>query len=47
MPKEPPIDLLNNSSREIVFRRKNDKLFKKLARTTHFNLWEVEGNFSY
>ncbi|XP_033220125.1 EF-hand calcium-binding domain-containing protein 1-like [Belonocnema kinseyi] len=42
MPKEPPIDLLNNSLKEIVFRRKNAKLFKKLAQITHFNLWEVE-----
>lgn len=43
MPVELPIDTLNKSSSEIVFRRKNNALFKKLARKTHFNLREVEG----
>ncbi|XP_070168056.1 calaxin [Polyergus mexicanus] len=42
MPVELPIDTLNKSSLEIVFRRRNNALFKKLARKTHFNLREVE-----
>lgn len=43
MPAELPVDTLNESLPEIVFRRKNNALFKKLARKTHFNLKEVEG----
>ncbi|EZA46591.1 hypothetical protein DMN91_012477 [Ooceraea biroi] len=42
MPSELPIDTLNRPLPEIVFRRKNNALFKKLARKTHFNLKEVE-----
>ncbi|KAM0724760.1 Calaxin [Formica fusca] len=42
MPVELPINTLNKSSSEIVFRRKNNALLKKLARKTHFNLREVE-----
>ncbi|KAG7211056.1 hypothetical protein KM043_016417 [Ampulex compressa] len=42
MPAELPVDMLNDSLKEIVFRRKNHALFKKLARNTHFNLREVE-----
>lgn len=43
MPTELPIDTLSKPLREIVFRRKNNALFKKLAKKTHFNLREVEG----
>lgn len=43
MPIELPVDTLNRSLPEVVFRRKNHALFKKLARKTHFNLREVEG----
>lgn len=43
MPVELPIDILSKSSSEVVFRRKNNALFKKLAQRTHFNLREVEG----
>jgi len=43
MPAELPIDSLNRSLPEIVYRRKNNALFKKLARETHFNFKEVEG----
>ena len=46
MPKEPPVDLLNDPLKEIVFRRKNARLFKNLARKTHFNYREVEGNLN-
>ncbi|TGZ51385.1 EF-hand calcium-binding domain-containing protein 1 [Temnothorax longispinosus] len=42
MPAELPVDLLNKPLSEIVFRRKNNALFKKLARKTHFNVREVE-----
>ncbi|XP_014474366.1 PREDICTED: EF-hand calcium-binding domain-containing protein 1-like [Dinoponera quadriceps] len=42
MPTELPIDTLSRSLPEIVFRRKNHALFKKLVRRTHFNLREVE-----
>ncbi|XP_058794547.1 calaxin-like [Phymastichus coffea] len=42
MPKEVPKDLLNESTPEVVFKRKNGKLFKKIAKATHFNLREVE-----
>ncbi|KAL6435489.1 hypothetical protein ACFW04_005454 [Cataglyphis niger] len=42
MPVELPIDTLNKPLLEIVFRKKNHALFKKLARKTHFNLREVE-----
>ncbi|XP_063989815.1 calaxin-like isoform X1 [Diachasmimorpha longicaudata] len=43
MPRQLPIDMLNDSAKETVYIRKNQPLFKKLARTTHFNLKEVEG----
>lgn len=43
MPIELPVDMLNKPLSEIVFRRKNSALFKKLARQTHFNVREVEG----
>lgn len=43
MPTELPIDMLNKSLPEIVFRKKNHALFKKLARKTHFNFREIEG----
>lgn len=43
MPTELSVDMLNKPLSEIVFRRKNNALFKKLARKTHFNLREVEG----
>ncbi|XP_012223205.2 calaxin-like [Linepithema humile] len=42
MPVELPVDTLNKSSSEVVFRRKHNALFKKLAQKTHFNLREVE-----
>ncbi|XP_011632667.1 EF-hand calcium-binding domain-containing protein 1-like [Pogonomyrmex barbatus] len=42
MPTELPVDMLNRPLLEIVFRRKNNALFKKLARKTHFNVKEVE-----
>ncbi|KYN13396.1 PREDICTED: EF-hand calcium-binding domain-containing protein 1-like [Trachymyrmex cornetzi] len=42
MPVELPVDMLNKPLSEIVFRRKNNALFKKLARKTHFNVREVE-----
>ncbi|XP_020287280.1 EF-hand calcium-binding domain-containing protein 1-like [Pseudomyrmex gracilis] len=42
MPAEMAIDSLSDSLPEVVFRRKNIALFKKLAKTTHFNLREVE-----
>ncbi|XP_012282443.1 EF-hand calcium-binding domain-containing protein 1 [Orussus abietinus] len=42
MPKELPVDMLNDSLKEIVFRRKNHDNFKKLARQTHFTYREVE-----
>ncbi|XP_051171904.1 calaxin-like [Leptopilina boulardi] len=42
MPKESPIDQLNDTLKEIVFRRKNAKLFKKLAKSTNFDYQEVE-----
>lgn len=43
MPAEMAIDSLSDSLPEVVFRRKNIALFKKLAKKTHFNLREVEG----
>lgn len=43
MPTELPVDMLNKPLSEIIFRRKNNALFKKLARKTHFNVREVEG----
>ncbi|XP_076755504.1 calaxin isoform X2 [Xylocopa sonorina] len=42
MPAEQPIDMLNDTLQEIVFRTKNLHRFKRLARNTHFNLREVE-----
>ncbi|XP_034950553.1 EF-hand calcium-binding domain-containing protein 1-like [Chelonus insularis] len=42
MPRQLPIDMLNESSKEIVYIRKNRPLLKKLAKETHFNLKEVE-----
>ncbi|KOX70652.1 EF-hand calcium-binding domain-containing protein 1 [Melipona quadrifasciata] len=42
MPAEQPVDMLNDTLAEIVFRTKNMPRFKRLARTTHFNLREVE-----
>ncbi|XP_029160738.1 EF-hand calcium-binding domain-containing protein 1-like [Nylanderia fulva] len=42
MPTELSIDVLNKPLPEIVFRRKNNALFKKLARKTHFNFREIE-----
>ncbi|XP_008205344.1 EF-hand calcium-binding domain-containing protein 1 isoform X1 [Nasonia vitripennis] len=42
MPKEMPMDMLNNSTREVVFRRKNKELFKKLAQESRFDEREVE-----
>ncbi|XP_043463770.1 EF-hand calcium-binding domain-containing protein 1-like [Leptopilina heterotoma] len=42
MPKEPPIDELNNTLKEIVYRRKNAKVLKKLAKSTNFDYQEVE-----
>lgn len=43
MPADITVDTLNKPSSEIIFRRKNYALFKKLARKTHFNIREVEG----
>lgn len=43
MPVELPIDTLSKSTSEVIFRRKNNALFKKLAKETHFNLREIEG----
>ncbi|XP_017885276.1 EF-hand calcium-binding domain-containing protein 1 [Ceratina calcarata] len=42
MPVEQPIDMLNDTLKEIVFRTKNQHKFKRLARTTHFDQREVE-----
>ncbi|XP_011148874.1 EF-hand calcium-binding domain-containing protein 1 [Harpegnathos saltator] len=42
MPSELPIDTLSNPLPETVFRRKNNALFKKLVRKTHFNFKEIE-----
>ncbi|XP_015605116.1 EF-hand calcium-binding domain-containing protein 1-like [Cephus cinctus] len=42
MPAELPVDMLNASLKEIVVRRKNHQLFKKLAQQTHLNYREVE-----
>ncbi|CAL7950375.1 unnamed protein product [Xylocopa violacea] len=42
MPAEQPIDMLNDTLQEIVFRTKNMNRFKRLARSTHFDLREVE-----
>ncbi|CAD1478826.1 unnamed protein product [Heterotrigona itama] len=42
MPAEQAVDMLNDTLAEIVFRTKNMPRFKRLARTTHFNLREVE-----
>ncbi|XP_018053665.1 PREDICTED: EF-hand calcium-binding domain-containing protein 1-like [Atta colombica] len=42
MPIELPVDMLNKPLSEIVFRRKNNVLFKKLAQKTHFNVREIE-----
>lgn len=43
MPAEQAIDMLNETLAEIVFRTKNVNKFKRLARSTHFNYREVEG----
>lgn len=43
MPKESPSDMLNDSLKECVFKRKNGKAFKKLVKETNFNAREVEG----
>ncbi|KAJ8676170.1 hypothetical protein QAD02_011956 [Eretmocerus hayati] len=37
MPREEPMDLLNNSSKEVVFKRKNGELIKKLAEESNFD----------
>nr|XP_012140458.1 PREDICTED: EF-hand calcium-binding domain-containing protein 1-like [Megachile rotundata] len=42
MPAEQPIDMLNNTLKEIVFRTNNIQRFKRLAQQTHFNYREVE-----
>ncbi|KAL0120910.1 hypothetical protein PUN28_008540 [Cardiocondyla obscurior] len=42
MPVELPVDTLNKVLPEIVFRRKNYALFKRLAQRTHFNVKEIE-----
>ncbi|KAG5307075.1 EFCB1 protein, partial [Acromyrmex insinuator] len=42
MSAELSVDMLSKPLPEIVFRRKNNALFKKLARKTHFNVREVE-----
>ncbi|XP_043258822.1 EF-hand calcium-binding domain-containing protein 1-like [Colletes gigas] len=42
MPAAEPIDMLNNTLQEIVFRTKNSERFKRLARHTHFDVREVE-----
>ncbi|XP_076678766.1 calaxin [Andrena cerasifolii] len=42
MPPAEPIDMLNSTLKEIIFRTKNSEKFKRLARTTHFNFREVE-----
>ena len=43
MPKEMPLDTLGDSTGEVVYRRKNGELFKKIARETRFNEREVIG----
>lgn len=43
MPAEQPIDMLNDTLAEIVYRTKNMPRFKRLARSTHFDVREVEG----
>ncbi|KAG5329568.1 EFCB1 protein, partial [Acromyrmex charruanus] len=42
MSAELSVDMLSKPLPEIVFRRKNNALFKTLARKTHFNMREVE-----
>ncbi|XP_046474936.2 calaxin [Neodiprion pinetum] len=42
MPKELPCDMLNDSLKECVFKRKNIDAFKKLNKESHFNAREVE-----
>ncbi|XP_033339310.1 calaxin [Megalopta genalis] len=42
MPAETPIDQLNNTLKEIVYRTKNVEKFKRLSRHTHYDLREVE-----
>ncbi|XP_031836019.1 calaxin [Nomia melanderi] len=42
MPAEQPVDALNDTLKEIVFRTRNLDKFKRLARQTHFNVREVE-----
>ncbi|XP_043597277.1 EF-hand calcium-binding domain-containing protein 1-like [Bombus pyrosoma] len=42
MPAEQPIDMLNDTLAEIVYRTKNMPRFKRLARSTHFDVREVE-----
>ena len=43
MPRELPMDLLNDSTKEVVYRRKNSQLFKKIAEVSHFSEREVKG----
>lgn len=43
MPAEQPIDMLNNTLKEIVFRTNNLQRFKQLSQQTYFNYREVEG----
>ncbi|XP_034178247.1 calaxin [Osmia lignaria lignaria] len=42
MPAEQPIDMLNNTLKEIVFRTNNLQKFKQLSQQTYFNYREVE-----
>ncbi|XP_014211524.1 EF-hand calcium-binding domain-containing protein 1-like [Copidosoma floridanum] len=42
MPREVPMDLLNDSTEEVVYRSKNSNLFKNIAKQTCFNEREVK-----
>ncbi|XP_076643413.1 calaxin [Halictus rubicundus] len=42
MPAEQPLDQLNDTLKEIVYRTKNLEKFKRLSRQTHYDVREVE-----
>ncbi|XP_012260376.1 calaxin-like [Athalia rosae] len=42
MPKELPSDMLNDSMKECVFKKKNIDAFKELTKKTHFTAREIE-----
>lgn len=43
MPKHQPINELNNSQKEYVYRKKNQEFFQQLVETTNFTYDEIEG----